>query len=466
MELEKLPGYNQLTSNHKKTAKTLKCNTVEFCNYFGINNVGFLTLSFGTHKCSKCGFTGGKRYNGKPKCPECGGQMVPREENEIDPGKNIAEARKCYNSFLTNVLRPRYGSLICVVERGDKYGRVHFHLLIDAGVDIKTGFNQEMFEELTKGLSEGRYKRYGKEWRAFYKGKGNVPESLSVEWKFLREIAGCYGFGTPQLTPIKSNEHAVSIYVSGYISKHITGRYRDDKGARLVSYTNAKEWRKYWSNFAYNTPRGWAFRMKVKTYCERYNVEYGALCDEIGAKKGLKYFFENVIIPMSLKGSGLVYPTKEHAELCGEDVVTSNEVYPGWVSSGEKIDLIPDGATNIKITTYPEVFPEEQIQEENKSIQDSYGCDPDWSVDPDFSEINTGQINPDNQRKLKAWVYAEQIRDRIDGFKPEFIGYSSIKKREAIERWNKRNELPESNLSNVPTITEFDEWDLKGNKQS
>ncbi len=101
MGLENLQGYNELTSNHKKTAKALKMNVESFCKAFGINNVGFLTLSFGTHKCSKCGFTGGKKYNGKSKCPECGGEMIKCNDKDSDPGKNIKEAEKCYNSYLT-----------------------------------------------------------------------------------------------------------------------------------------------------------------------------------------------------------------------------------------------------------------------------------------------------------------------------------------------------------------------------
>jgi hypothetical protein len=158
--------------------------------------------------------------------------------------------------------------------------------------------------------------------------------------------------------------------------------------------------------------------MKIKTYCERYNVEYEKLCKDLAEKKGLKYFFEQIILPMSLHGTGLVYPTKKHAELCGEDV------------SG-----LPDGAQQISYISY---IPKDQIEQEKQDIENSVlGTSPDWSVDPDFSEINTGQINPENQRKLKAWIWAEKFRDRIDGFKPEFIGYKKSRVIEARERWEK-----------------------------
>jgi hypothetical protein len=102
------------------------------------------------------------------------------------------------------------------MERGAKSRRLHFHLLVDVGADIRTGFD---FEQVDKG----NYCSAGSEIRAV--------------WGWLRKMAPAYGFGRTELLPLKKPGEAVGHYVGKYIAKHVVWRDEADKGARLVRYS-------------------------------------------------------------------------------------------------------------------------------------------------------------------------------------------------------------------------------------
>ncbi len=170
---------NHPTASHRKSAAALSWNVKALSDRYRIQRLGFLTLTFADHV--------------------------------LDP----KEAQRRLNSLTTNVLKKRYQGDIRVFER-QKSGRIHYHLLVGLGSDIRTGAN---FHEFTQG-----------DYRS-------ASPALRAEWAFWRKTAKAYGFGRTELLPIKSTDKAIAAYVGKYISKHIESREPRDKGVRLVSYS-------------------------------------------------------------------------------------------------------------------------------------------------------------------------------------------------------------------------------------
>jgi hypothetical protein len=165
-----------------RTAYALAVNVADAVGRWGIEKSGFLTLTFADHVL-------------EPK-----------------------EAQRRLNSLATHVLRPRYGGAVRVYER-QKSGRIHYHLLVNVGADIRTGFS-------FSAAASGDYR--------------SASPALRSEWAFWRRTAKLYGFGRTELLPIMSSAVAVARYVGKYISKHFDAREDRDSGVRLVSYIGPK----------------------------------------------------------------------------------------------------------------------------------------------------------------------------------------------------------------------------------
>ena len=150
-----------------------------FCQKYGIEKVGFLTLTFKDHVT------------------------------------DFREAQKRFNSLKTNVLKGRYQDYIRVVER-QKSGRIHYHLLVALTCDIRTGFD-------------------------FFAVKDNDYSSanhdIRAEWAFWRRTAPKYRFGRTELMPVRSTSEGIGKYVGKYIGKTLEMRKPEDKGCRLVEYS-------------------------------------------------------------------------------------------------------------------------------------------------------------------------------------------------------------------------------------
>jgi hypothetical protein len=158
------------------------------------------------------------------------------------------EAQRRLNSLLTHIIRPRYRDYIAVMER-TKTGRIHFHLLVSVGADIKTGLNFAAVES---------------------KDYTSASVHLRNEWAFWRKSAPAYGFGRTELLPIKSTVDAVKFYVGKYISKHIGQRIEEDKGVRLVRTSfNTKAGT---TRFAWNTDLASLWREKLGLLCQACGV--------------------------------------------------------------------------------------------------------------------------------------------------------------------------------------------------
>lgn len=178
----------------RKAAFALAANVEHFIEVYGLSNVGFLTITF---------------------------------DRSV---RDYRESQRRFNNFARRVLAELFGDRIKVLEP-HKDGRPHYHLLVDCGDDIRTGFNWEHYEASRKHYNGG-----GKRADA---PKGDLGRTVLLKslHSMLNAAAPRYGVGRIELTPIKSVAEAVGKYVGGYISKG--SMYRDEryKGSRWVSYS-------------------------------------------------------------------------------------------------------------------------------------------------------------------------------------------------------------------------------------
>ena len=223
-----LIDFQKFSTQHKKSACALAWNVEFLAEKYGLERLGFLTLTFA--------------------------------QDIKDP----QEAQRRFNSLATNVLRTRYLEYIRVWERTKK-GRIHYHLLVVLPVDIRTGVD---FAELGAGC---------------YTSAG--PE-LRKEWAFWRKTAKEYGFGRTELLPVKSTAEGIARYVGKYISKHISQREEQDKGFRLVEYSRGA--RQVSTRFAFNSSGSHDWRRKLELFCayvsgfKGYCVGFEDLKTELG----------------------------------------------------------------------------------------------------------------------------------------------------------------------------------------
>ena len=197
-----------LSTQHRKSAFILKNSIHKLSEQFGIEYMGFLTLTFKHHII----------------CPK--------------------EAQKRLNSLLSNVIKQRYREYVGVMER-QKSGRIHYHLLIVLSSDIRSGFD---FSAISR------------------KDYSSANSFLRKEWSFWRLTAKKYGFGRTELLPVKTNIEAMAKYVGKYISKHVEARLPEDKGVRLVRYSKGA--RSGTTRFMFNSDGSTEWRRKVATFAE------------------------------------------------------------------------------------------------------------------------------------------------------------------------------------------------------
>jgi len=161
---------------------------------------------------------------------------------------DIKEAQRRFNSLRSNVLAERYRDFITVVER-QKSGRLHFHLLAATEHDMRTGFDFD-------AAARGDYR--------------SACAELRAEWAFWRKTAPEFGFGRTEQLPVKSTSDGIAKYVGKYIAKHIDQRRQDDKGARLVRYSEGA--RAVSTRFAWANGRGRVWRQKLSQFATRHHV--------------------------------------------------------------------------------------------------------------------------------------------------------------------------------------------------
>jgi hypothetical protein len=202
-----------LSAAHRKTAFALKCNVILLIARFGLEDIGFLTLTFARHVVA------------------------------------YKEAQKALHSLMSGVLKKRYAEYIIVMERMDS-GRIHYHLLVVMAQDIRTGFDFAAVK------------------RKDYK---SASDYLRREWQFWRKTAPKYGFGRTELLPIKKTADGIAKYVGKYVAKHIGQRLPEDKGARLVRYSKLTN--RVGIRFTWASTGAYMWRSKLGAFCRMLGLD-------------------------------------------------------------------------------------------------------------------------------------------------------------------------------------------------
>jgi hypothetical protein len=100
---------NILKGGHKRSAQVLYLEIMALVKTYGLNRIGFLTMTFKDHVT------------------------------------NLREAQRRFRSIRAHVIVKRYARAIAVWER-QKSGRIHFHLMVVVKEDIRTGAIFEAFK--------------------------------------------------------------------------------------------------------------------------------------------------------------------------------------------------------------------------------------------------------------------------------------------------------------------------------
>jgi hypothetical protein len=248
-------GVFSLTPGQARTAFALNYNVKALAAKFGIQRLGFLTLTFRDHVTE------------------------------------LKEAQRRFNSLKTGVLKKRYVEWIAVPERmkseksGKAKGRIHFHCLVVLQEDIRTGADFKAFEECNYTSAN--------------------PE-LRREWAFWRETAPKYRFGRTEMLPVKSTSDAIAAYVGKYISKHIRKRDEKDRGHKLVLCSKGA--RRATTRFSWHSVKAWLWRAKLSATAHKLGLtDLGQFKEMFG--ESWAFHLSDIISKIELKE----YPTLEHA---------------------------------------------------------------------------------------------------------------------------------------------------------
>jgi hypothetical protein len=210
-------GVLAVSQRHRKSASALAWNVQALAERFGIERIGFLTLTFKDHVL----------------CPK--------------------EAQKRFHSLRTHVLSERYAHHIRVSER-QRSGRLHYHLLVVLNDDIRSGVDFAAFAK--------------QDYRS-------ASQALRDEWFYWRATSARFRFGRTELLPVRSTAEGIARYVGKYISKSIGNRSPLDYGARLVEYSRGA--RIASTRFAWATSGATAWRRKVALFSLIVSSHHGGI---------------------------------------------------------------------------------------------------------------------------------------------------------------------------------------------
>lgn len=254
------PQVNRLTGSQRRMAHVLSLEIVEMARRFGLEKLGFLTLTFS------------------------------------DQVTAMDDAQRRFNSLNTGILRARYSRSIGVWER-QKSGRLHVHLVVAAAHDIRTGVDFEAIQ------------------RRDYRSAG---PHLRAEWAFWRRTAPKYRFGRTELLPVRTTGEGIARYVGGYIRKGIEGKLPEDSGRRVVRFIGYHRGdRRASAQFAWNTDNGWLWRQKLGKFAASVGArDTGDLARLFGARWAFN--LQAAILSIPITGE---HPSERSAradsEICG-----------------------------------------------------------------------------------------------------------------------------------------------------
>jgi hypothetical protein len=244
---------------------------------------------------------------------------------------DIKEAQRLFNSF-ANWVRPRFPDAIVGVHRG-KDGFVHFHYVVVAPVDVRTGFDFEAVKRKDYASVSPWLRREWAAWREVTNYNG-LRDGRHQDGQGRTIPAADYpGIGRCELVPIRTTAKQAGRYLASYIGKGSVMRYFEDKGARLVRYWGDS--RCVWGQFAWCGPRSWLQRAQMRQ-CALIE-EKCASPEEMREKYGRHWWFHN---KEKFERQFLVfYPTARHARADGRKLPPEVPDHAG------PIRYVPPGCT-------------------------------------------------------------------------------------------------------------------------
>jgi hypothetical protein len=232
----------KLSASRQRVAHCLAQTIIHLAQEFGIERLGFFTLTFADNVVHK------------------------------------PEASRRWNNLNRRVIKDRYARCVMVWER-QVSGRLHAHCVVVLPQDIRTGFD----------------------WAAAQRGcYRSASRALRSEWAFWRATAPKYGFGRTELLPVRSTAEGVARYVGGYIRKSLGQRDLRDRGSRVVAYVGFKKSGRPWlPRFSWVTPNSGLWRLKVASFAQYVGAE---TMDELRSIFGPRwaYLFKDYIRSMPL----------------------------------------------------------------------------------------------------------------------------------------------------------------------
>lgn len=242
-----------LDAYRKKTAFILAENIAALVDAYGLEKIGFLTLTFPTKLTLK-------------------------------------EANKRFHSFSTNFLHRIFPLAWLAVREWSPSGHLHFHLLGACAEDIRTGFGFGNYLEMSR-IS----KRRGPKAEIRRLGRSLSPNpALKALWGELRAACPKYQFGRHELIPIRKSGRAVAYYVGGYIQKTLIFRPFSAKGARLITYSQGFPRRVNSHQFMWLTENTASWRRKVGIFAALHGVkDLAGLAERFGPR--WSFWFRDLI---------------------------------------------------------------------------------------------------------------------------------------------------------------------------
>ena len=225
------------SSSCAKKCYALTKNIISYSKKYGIERLGFLTLTFK-------------------------GNLT----DEI-------EAQRRYKNLTRTWNREKPFEVLCRVMEFQKRGAIHYHLLVLMKSDIRTGFNWEAFKK--SGECQKKGDRSGREKFTRQYAKSS-REELRQSWSWLRHKCATHGFGRSELMPIEYPDN-IGAYLGKYLVKE--GRQQnarkvhEDNGVsldvkkrrtRMVTYSK-REYRVANTNFSWLKTKNQDVPMRVKT---------------------------------------------------------------------------------------------------------------------------------------------------------------------------------------------------------
>lgn len=224
-----------LTPYQRKNAFSINENLTYAIERFGLDRVGFLTLTF-------------------PK------------------NLTLKEANRRFNSLASNFLDLHFSSWVCVREF-TKGGRPHFHLVVICKEDIRTGFNFENYLKMARLSSNpARRRKHAAEIKELSRSLSPTP-ALRAIWRDLHRVLRLYQFGRHELIPVRKSGAALARYVGGYIRKSMDFRPVEAKGARLITYSKGFPRKVVGHAWAWNTDGSAMWRKKVSIFADLHRVK-------------------------------------------------------------------------------------------------------------------------------------------------------------------------------------------------